>query len=85
VLPFLDRKRKQNGVIVEQRSQDGSLDKAYEDDGNAPEAMEACAREILEAISAKDPKKLASALQSAFEIADSQSHVEGEHIEESEE
>lgn len=81
MLPFLQKKSKQVGVIVEQRSANGGLSKAYEDDGDAPGALEACARDILEAIAAKDAKKLADAMHAAFQVMELEPHQEAEHEE----
>lgn len=70
MLPFLKRSR-QVGVIVEQRKADRP-EEASE--------MEACAQDLLSAIEAKDVKGIASALQAAFELADSTPHEEGPHM-----
>lgn len=69
MLPFL-KKPKAAGLIVEQRASDKPSDISE---------METCAQDLLAAIEAKDIKGMAAALQAAFELADSQPHVEGEH------
>lgn len=46
--------------------------------------LEACAHDLIGAIQASDAKRVAEAIKSMFEIADSQPHEEGPHIEESE-
>lgn len=75
LLPFLKNKRKETGVIVQQRSPDMP---EQESDDNG---LEAAAQDILSAISSNDSKALAMAIKAAFEICDSEPHVEGEHIE----
>jgi hypothetical protein len=42
-------------------------------------AMEACAEDLIDAMKAGDAKGVASALMSAFHIADAMPHVEGVH------
>lgn len=79
MLPFL--KRKDGGIaglIIKQRNPDKpneseDLDKEY--------SLEDCAEDIINAVHAKDKSALASALREAFQKADSEPHVEGEHIE----
>lgn len=72
MLPFL-KKHKAAGLIVEQRMPDKPSEISE---------METCAQDLLSAIEAKDIKGMASALQAAFELADSQPHQEGEHLDE---
>lgn len=43
--------------------------------------LEACAQELIRAVHARDVKAVAQALQDAFELADSEPHEEGPHIE----
>lgn len=43
------------------------------------EGLEAAASDILDAITAGDKKRLASAIKAAFEICDSLPHEEGPH------
>lgn len=45
-------------------------------------AAKAAAKDILSAIEAKDESMLAAALESAFQIFDSQPHEEGDHTNE---
>ena len=77
LLPFLKKSKdgsgNASGVMVVEREPDG--DKVSQNP-----ALEACAEELLDAIKSNDIKKVASALQSAFEICDSYPHVEGPHI-----
>ncbi len=80
LLPFLKNKEGHvSSVIVKHRQPDQPSEKTEENDSEA--AHEACAADILKAIEAKDPKALASALRSAFEIMESEPHEEGPHIE----
>lgn len=78
LLPFLkqSQEKQQSGVIVKTRTPD-EVPEISEDSG-----IEACAQEIIDAIHARDSKRLASALKDAFQIVDSEPQVEdGEHIE----
>lgn len=74
MLPFLKNKHQQTGVIVQNRTPDEPKDS--EDQG-----LMACAQDLIDAVHSKDAKRVASALKAAFEIADSEPHVEGEHVE----
>ena len=69
MLPFLKRQKEPAaaGLIVKTRAPDES--KEDQDDPSA--AHEACASEILHAISANDPGRLAEALKDMFNILDS--------------
>jgi len=82
MLPWQKNKDKsQAGISIKYRQPDES--KAQNEDSPAA-AMEAAAQNILSAIEQKDYKHLALALQNAFEIADSQPHEEGPHMNEEE-
>lgn len=82
-LPFLRKKDAAVSTIMNiDRKPDE--DKAEASESASP-AMKAAAEDILRAIETKDAEHLALAIQAAFEIADSAPHVEGEHINESEE
>lgn len=70
MLPFLKPKRVA-GVIISQRKPDGSNEMKHEE-GEEMGEMEVCAEEIIRAISSKDAKALAAAIQAAIEIAQSQ-------------
>lgn len=80
MLPFMKNKQGSTGLIVKMRSPDGPIENEPEDNDSA--ALEACAEDILRAISAKDSKQLAQALQSAFEVLESQPHDEAGEDEE---
>jgi hypothetical protein len=45
------------------------------------EMMEAIAHELLDAVHKRNPKDLVMALRAAFQVLDSEPHVEGEHPE----
>lgn len=77
MLPFIKKQRQSAGVAVEYRKPDESDKPESQDDG-----LEMAADDMLKAHSSGDKKALAAALRAAFEILDSQPHVEGEHIEE---
>jgi len=76
-LPFLNRKRKETGIIVQERAPDMPEEPGLEDDG-----LKAAAEDILRAISDNDSQHLALALRAAFEIMEASPHKEGPHIEE---
>lgn len=50
--------------------------------GEGSEELESIAEEIIVAVKRDEPKALAEALKSFFEVCDSQPHEEGEHEEE---
>lgn len=80
MLPFLKRKDSQiAGIVVKHREPDQTVETNEENDPRA--AMKACARDLLRAMEAKDIDGLVDAIQAMFEIADSQPHVEGSHVE----
>lgn len=58
------------------------MQEEQQDDPKA--AAKAVAKDILSAIEAKDESMLAAALESAFQIFDSQPHEEGDHTNEDE-
>jgi hypothetical protein len=66
--------------MVKQRAPDAEEPEQAEE-SNDNEGLEACARELLHAIEARDHKAMARALVDLFQIADSQPHEEGEHVE----
>lgn len=77
MLPFLKARPQAGGIstIVRKSDNDGAS-------SNENEGLEACARDLIDAIQSGDSKKAASALKSAFELCDSQPHDEGEHTNE---
>lgn len=46
------------------------------------DGLKSCAQELIDAISAGDVESAAIALRSAFQLLDSEPHVEGPHIKE---
>lgn len=46
------------------------------------DSLEAAAQDVLAALESKNVRDLAIAIRAAFEICDSEPHVEGPHIEE---
>lgn len=79
LLPFLKNKRKETGVIVQERSPD-----APESDEGDDTGLHAAAQDILRAISDNDSKHLALAIKAAFDICESYPHEEGPHTNEEE-
>lgn len=77
MLPFLKNKNRQAGGVTSQyRTPTGIESKPASND---LDGIEAAAKEICQAIESKDYSKLASALKAAFQIFDSEPHVEGIH------
>lgn len=74
MLPFLQPK-KMTSVIVETRKPNGNVESRDEED----HPLMSAAEDLIRAVHGKDAKAVAHALQSAFEIADSQPHEEGQH------
>ncbi len=66
------------GTLVKNRTPD---EKPESDENDPSAAHEACGRAMLNAIKADDAKAMAQALIDLFQIADSEEHVEGSHIE----
>ncbi len=77
-LPFLlKHKRQDAGVITEHRPSDHEPE-------SSEEGIDACSKDILEAVSTNDVKRLSKALKAAFDIFESSPHEEYEPSEESE-
>lgn len=75
MLPFLKRKDASiAGTIIKTRAPDDSNESEQPDDPSA--SHEACARDLLKAIEAKDIKGIAAALYDAFTVMESEPHKE---------
>lgn len=75
--PFLKAKdQRVSGLIIEHRKPDEKPEAEEQDYG-----IETCARDLLNAVEAKDIKGIAEALKSAFDILESQPHDEYPHDE----
>lgn len=75
MLPFLKKKHSGASLMITERQPDGNIEEQHDsEDGN--HAMEACAEDILRAISAKDAKHLALALQAAYDCCESDDESE---------
>lgn len=82
MLPFLKNKNNTGiatGVMVKHRTPDEKPEENQEEDKKA--GHKAAASDLLRAIESKNIDGIADALQSAFELMDSEPHVEGEHVE----
>lgn len=68
-------------ILGKMKPKGGMLEKPEHGDGTVGHghAIEACAEDLMDAIKASDVKGVASALISAFHIADAMPHVEGVH------
>lgn len=80
MLPFIKKQKMSTGLVTEYRKPDDAEKSEKEADG-----LEMAAEDMIRAHSAGDKKALAAALRAAFAILDSEPHVEGPHLEESEE
>ena len=74
MLPFLKNKK--------EAGMSGDVDSKMRqpDDGEEYDTMHAAAQDLIDAIHSKNVKAVAEALRAAFELADSEPHVEGEHV-----
>lgn len=78
------------GAILKKRKPSGEIDlgdTSAEDDqsDSGDEALNAAASDLLNSIHLKDLTGVASALRSAFQVLDSESHEEGPHFDEQDE
>jgi hypothetical protein len=82
LLPFLNKQNETGvaGLIIKTRKPDEKPETNQEDE-DKDAGMKACAQDLITAIHARDVSGVMEALKSAFEIADSEPHVEGKHIE----
>lgn len=73
-LPFLSYKNNQGaGVQTVHRAPDSPDDTAHD-------GLRAASRDLIAAVSAGDAEKVSAALRAAFDILDSEPHVEGPHM-----
>jgi hypothetical protein len=86
-LPFL-RKKQVAGLIMAKRNPDGSKTETGNEQDNQDDSgssMHSAASDLIKAIESKDISAVAAALKAAFQIADSEPHDEGEHLNEEQE
>ena len=86
MLPFLQPKRI-TSIIVQRANKSNLHDVKPEHEIEKDEehlGLEACAEDLLKAIDERSIMGIKKALKNAFEILDSEPHVEGPHIEEEE-
>jgi len=74
LLPFLQKKRQDTGLIIQERQPD------TEEKDNDSDELEEIAKDLISAIERKDHRAVADALHAAFTVADSEPHEEGEHV-----
>jgi hypothetical protein len=87
-LPFLRKKNDAGiaGVMVQHRSPDAEGEGHKDQEDHTEEhGLKACAKDLMDCISAGDEAGVAKALRAAFDILDSEPHVEGPHTNEDEE
>lgn len=77
MLPFLKPKTIAGLIIKHRISGGNNLQEDRED--KQDQGLEAACEDILMAISSKDAEHLSHALRAAFDILDSEPHVEGPH------
>lgn len=75
MLPFLKRKEGSSSDPVE------SLKRSPDEGAEEFDSLESAAEDLINAVHAKDVKAVAAALRAAFELSDSEPHVEGPHLE----
>jgi hypothetical protein len=75
-LPWLTKEKGSGGISIDVRKPDENSDKNQGDESG----LLSCADDLLTAFHNKDKKLLASALRAAFDIMDSEPHVEGPHL-----
>jgi hypothetical protein len=80
MIPFMKKKEASISVSVPMEHLTRDSDHEDEMDGH-DEMMEAIAHELLDAVHKRNPKDLVMALRAAFQVLDSEPHVEGEHPE----
>lgn len=76
-LPFL-KPKSVAGLIVQTRKHDGSMGDT-QNEGQEDHALMSAATDLIRAVHSKDEHAVAAALRAAFEICDSEPHVEGPH------
>jgi hypothetical protein len=81
MLPFFKPKAASVGLIVSERKPDSYPEPI---DENNDAGLDACSADLILAVHAKSIKAVTAALKAAFELLDSQPHVEGPHIDEQE-
>lgn len=74
MLPFLKRNKEASASIPEETI------KREPDEESEYDGLESCAQELIDAVHSKDAKAVCTALRSAFELMDSEPHIEGEHL-----
>lgn len=75
MLPFLKRDKEGSASAPPDR-----IMREPDDESDSYDPLHAAAEDLISAIHSKDIKGAAEALRAAFELADSEPHVEGEHI-----
>lgn len=82
-IPFLKNKQGAAQSIMTTKVRTPDAPETQEDESN--QGLLAAARDLITACQAGDEKGVAQALQSAFDICESQPHEEGDHFNEPEE
>lgn len=73
MIPFLKNKEASVSGPVD-------IERRKPDEEQEYDALEAAAEDLCNAIAAKDYKGIAVALRAAIQLADSEPHIEGEHV-----
>jgi len=76
LLPFSKKDQSISGVLSQKRHPDPKAEQ-NQDDSSA--GIEACAQEIIDAVEAKDAKRVAEALKDAFELLDNDDEASEPH------
>lgn len=84
MLPFLKPKANSVGLIIKQRKPDDKPEQSSNEDqpDSSNMALEAIAEDLIQAVHAKDPKRVTQALKDAFEMLEMMPHEEVSHEQE---
>lgn len=74
MLPFLKRNKEASASAPVE-----SVERKPDEGAEEFDSMESAAQDLCDAVEKKDIKAVAAALRAAFELMDSEPHVEGEH------
>jgi len=76
LLPFSKKDQSISGALMQKRHPD---QKPQENQDDSSAGIEACAQEIIDAVEAKDAKRVAEALKDAFELLDNDDEAPEPH------
>ena len=82
LLPFLKKKNEASisGLIIKHRTPDEAPE-TQDEQADQSAAIEECASELIDAVHARDIKRVAAAFKDAFDILEAMPHDEVDHTE----